>query len=318
MEEKNKISLIIPIYNAKEYLEKCLKSAISQDYGNMEFICIDDGSTDGTGAILDSFAAKDNRIIAIHQENRGESAARNEGLKIMSGDFYGFLDCDDWIETDMYFDLVHAAVNAAADMAVGGWLKEYENYSQSMPNRIELLSNELDRNELMMCVYRRDDFQRFAYIWDKLYRRELAFDRKGELILFDTDLALGGDVLYLAQMLLNTEKAVFIDKEYYHYRQREDSGCHTENLERRLDWIHAYEKVLDMFEEDGIGEDVLLWVKRFMAYHCSNVAEIAFRQKRELELEYCKEKMRLYKDEYIQTNAMNPERIQRYNNILTL
>lgn len=316
--EESKISLIIPIYNVQKYLEKCLQSAISQKYENMEFICIDDGSTDGTGDILDAFAAKDNRIIAVHQENGGESAARNEGLKIMSGDFYGFLDCDDWIEPDMYFDLMNAAVNAEADMAAGGWRKEYKNYSQSMPNKKKLNNNELNRRELMTCVYRRDDFQRFAYIWDKLYRRELAYDRKGDLILFDTDLALGGDVVYLAQMLLNTRKAVFIDREYYHYRQREDSGCHTENLQKRMDWIHAYEVVIKMFEGEGIGEDVLLWVKRFMAYHCSNVAEIAFQQKKTQEFLYCIDKMKQYKEEYIQTNQSYPERIQRYNAILSL
>jgi Glycosyltransferases, probably involved in cell wall biogenesis len=314
--EESKISLIIPIYNTQEHLEKCLQSAISQKYDNMEFICIDDGSTDGAGAILDAFAAEDDRIIAVHQENKGESAARNRGLKLMSGDYYGFLDCDDWIEPDMYFELINAAKEADADMAVGGWLKEYETYSQSMPNRRKLDSNILERHSLMMCVYMRDDFQRFAYAWDKLYRRELAYDKDGELILFDTDLSLGGDVVYLARMLLNSNKAVYIDKEYYHYRQRTDSGCRTENLERRLDWIHAYEIILELFEKEGIEEDVLLWVRRFMAYHCSNVAEIAFQQKREFELEYCKEKMRRYKDEYIQTNAAYPDRLQRYDRIL--
>lgn len=316
--EENKISLIIPIYNAREYLEKCLQSAISQKYGNMELICIDDGSTDGAGEILDAFAAKDNRIIAVHQQNKGESAARNTGLKLMSGDYYGFLDCDDWIEPDMYYDLMNAVRETEADMAVGGWLKEYDDHSQSMPNGKKLDSNILDQHRLMMCVYMRDDFQRFAYAWDKLYHRELAYDRDGELILFDTELSLGGDVVYLAQMLLNSKKAAFVDKEYYHYRQRRDSGCHTENLERRLDWIHAYEIVLELFGQAGVEADVLLWVKRFMVYHCSNVAEIAFRQKSESVLEYCKEQMRCYKDEYIQTNTAYPERIQRYNTILNL
>ena len=316
--DENRISLIIPIYNAKKYLEKCLQSVISQKYEKMEFICIDDGSTDGTGELLDAFAERDPRIIAIHQHNQGESAARNVGLRLMRGEYYGFLDCDDWIESDMYFDLFGAIKYTESDMAVGGWLKEYETYSQSMPNSKKLDSNILDRQRLMMCVYRRDDYQRFAYIWDKLYHRRLAYDRNGELILFNTNLALGGDVLYLAQMLLNSHKAVFIDKEYYHYRQREDSGCHTENLSKRMDWIHAYEIVLNLFDAERISEDVMLWVKRFIAYHCSNVAEIAFRQKSVFELEYCKEKMRIYKDEYIRANATDMERIRRYNSILKL
>ncbi len=316
--EKSKISLIIPIYNAREYLEQCLESAISQEYDNMEFICIDDGSTDGAGKILDIFAAKDNRIIAVHQQNQGESAARNTGLKLMSGDYYGFLDCDDWIEPNMYRDLISAVKDTAVDLAVGGWVKEFAAYSQFMPNKKKLDSNILDRHKLMLCVYMRDDFQRFAYMWNKLYSRKLAYDRNGKLILFDTSLVLGGDVVYLAQMLLNSEKAAFIDKEYYHYRQREDSGCHSENLEKRMDWIHSYEIVLDLFVREGIEEDVLLWVKRFMAYHCSNVAEIAFQQRRGSELEYCKEWMKRLEDAYILTNTSYPQRIQRYNTILGL
>ena len=121
-----KVSLIIPVYNTVKYLRRCLESAVSQTYENMEIICVDDGSTDGSEKIVDEFAARDGRIIAVHQENRGESNARNTGLRIASGDYIGFMDCDDWIEPDMYECLVRELEEAGADMAIAGFYREFE------------------------------------------------------------------------------------------------------------------------------------------------------------------------------------------------
>ena len=113
-----KVSLIIPVYNTVKYLRRCLESAVSQTYENMEIICVDDGSTDGSEKIVDEFAARDGRIIAVHQENRGESNARNTGLRIASGDYIGFMDCDDWIEPDMYEFLYHLLKANGADISI--------------------------------------------------------------------------------------------------------------------------------------------------------------------------------------------------------
>ena len=90
--QSKKVSVIIPVYNTLNYLNRCLESVVSQTYQNMEIICIDDGSTDGSEKIVDEFAAKDKRIIAIHQKNRGESNARNTGLRTATGDYIGFMD----------------------------------------------------------------------------------------------------------------------------------------------------------------------------------------------------------------------------------
>ena len=124
--QSKKVSLIVPVYNTKKYLRRCLESAVSQTYRNMEIICVDDGSTDGSGEIVDEFAARDSRVIAIHQKNSGESNARNNGLKISSGDYIGFMDCDDWIEPDMYECLAGALEQADADMAIAGFYREFE------------------------------------------------------------------------------------------------------------------------------------------------------------------------------------------------
>ena len=100
MEETPKVSIIVPIYNVEPYLRQCLDSLVNQTYNNIEIICVDDGSVDVSGTILDEYAKVDNRIIAMHIVNNGVSSARNTALAIASGQYIRFVDGDDWIEPD--------------------------------------------------------------------------------------------------------------------------------------------------------------------------------------------------------------------------
>ena len=101
-------------------------------------------------------------------------------------------------------------------------------------------------------------------MWDKLYKRSLFYDDNGKVMLFDENLQIGGDVLYLARLILNTKSAMYLDTSFYHYRQRKDSGCHSENLSKKVDWLKAYIRVMDIFEEEGISRDVIDLVKLFL------------------------------------------------------
>lgn len=311
-----KVSLIIPIYNAEKYLHQCLNSAIQQTYQNMEFICVNDGSTDSSGQILSAFAKKDSRIKMIHKENQGESYARNTGLLACTGEYIGFLDCDDWIEPNMYWDLVQAMEKNKTDLVASSWIKEYENKHEIMKNKEEVSNFIFGREELLLYVYNRDAYQGFAYIWDKLFRREVLYDENGRFFLFDESLQLGADVIYLAQVCLNTKKACYIDSAYYHYRQRKDSGSHAIDLRRRLDWVKSYQKVIDLFEKKNIDNKILIFAKRFLAYHSSNTAEIAYAQKNQIILRKCIKIMKKYQQEYENTNLDFPKRIKRYHKIM--
>ena len=102
MNEQPLISIIVPVYNTEMYLDKCVTSLINQTYRNIEIILVDDGSTDNSGKMCDSYAQKDNRIKVIHQTNAEVGAARNVGLKNVSGQYIGFVDSDDYVEHDMY------------------------------------------------------------------------------------------------------------------------------------------------------------------------------------------------------------------------
>ncbi len=111
------ISVIVPVYNIKELLSKCVESIVNQTYGNLEIILVDDGSTDGTDRLCDALAEKDNRIQVFHKENGGSSSARNMGIDKANGDYLGFVDSDDFIEPDMYEKLLAVLTEKRCKMA---------------------------------------------------------------------------------------------------------------------------------------------------------------------------------------------------------
>lgn len=117
MTDKSLISVIVPVYNIEEYLPRCVKSIVNQSYKNLEILLVDDGSTDGTGALCDRLAETDSRIRVFHKENGGSSSARNLGIKEARGEFLAFVDSDDYIEPEMYERLMQGIINSGALMA---------------------------------------------------------------------------------------------------------------------------------------------------------------------------------------------------------
>ncbi|MBP3616367.1 MAG: glycosyltransferase family 2 protein [Alphaproteobacteria bacterium] len=116
--KNKKISIIVPVYNVQKYLDKCLKSIISQTLTDIEIILVDDGSTDSSGLICDKYAKKDKRIKVIHQKNARQGAARNAGIKLATGDYIGFVDSDDYITSDMFEKLYKKAYIYDADIVM--------------------------------------------------------------------------------------------------------------------------------------------------------------------------------------------------------
>lgn len=310
-----KVSIIIPIYNTVKYLRRCLDSVKYQTYENLEIICVDDGSTDGSEQIVDEYS-DDDRFVIIHKKNGGESSARNVGLLQCTGDFIGFMDCDDWIEKDMYEILVYSMEQNDVDIVASSWFKSYDDGEIRIANQKTVDEGVFDRDKLLRYIYERDAYQGFAYMWDKLYKREILTEN-GNIMLFDESIRLGGDVIYLAKAALRAKNALYIDKCMYHYYQRNSSGCHTADLERRMDWIHAYFVVIDLFEKQGVEREIVSYVKRFLAYHTSNFAELAYEQGNEKSLKNAQAIMRKFEQEYIELNQAYPKRIERYINLET-
>lgn len=312
------VSIIIPIYNTEKYLSRCIGSVINQTYKELEIICVDDGSTDGSELILDELAKRDSRIRAIHKKNGGESSARNVGLKVMTGEYVGFMDCDDWIEPDMYEKLVSIAVENEVDIVASAWFKDFDKESVRIENQLPVLPKVFGKEELLRYLYMRDSYRGFTYMWNKLYKKSLFCDNDDEFILFDEDLVLGGDVLCLGRLALKTQRAFYLDEAFYHYYQRNTSGSHTVDLNKRKDWLKAYKKLIKYIEEQKIKTDALVWIKRLLAYHSSNVAELAYEQGNSIVLRECQQIMLKYSEEYYKTNREYKDWLCRFDKILTL
>ena len=135
-----KISVIVPVYNVEKYLERCIKSILYQTYQNLEIILIDDGSTDNSGKICDTYAQIDNRIKVYHGDNVGAGMARNVGLDIATGEYITFIDSDDYIGNMRLADMIKNTIKTGADTCMTGFTKVYGNkkitHKHTMANRI--------------------------------------------------------------------------------------------------------------------------------------------------------------------------------------
>lgn len=121
-----KLSVIIPIYNAEKYLHRCIKSILNQTYTNIEIILVNDGSKDNSAKICEEYAKKNKNIIYVSKQNEGPGPARNKGIEIATGDFIGFVDSDDFIYKEMYFEMLREAVKNDADVVQCGYFKADE------------------------------------------------------------------------------------------------------------------------------------------------------------------------------------------------
>jgi len=228
-----KITVIVPVYNVENYLNKCLDSLINQTYKNLEIIVINDGSTDNSGEICQGYAQKDNRIIYVEQENGGQSEARNMGLDRMTGSYVTFVDSDDWVELDYVENLYKKITEYQADIAVGNYysFNEAEGMYYFHIFGDSCYEKVYDNVSIFENLYESQEMKSFALIsvWGKLYKADLL-----KRLRFDIG-KLGEDGYLNQKIYLLAEKTIYLNKGLYAYRQREGSSSRiwTEK------WMHA-------------------------------------------------------------------------------
>lgn len=217
---KKKVSIIIPVYNVEKYIEKSLKSICEQDYDNLQIILVDDGSTDKSGDICDSFAKKDERIVVIHQENSGVSIARNNGLKIVDGELVGFIDSDDYVEHDYVSNLVSGIDNC--ELSICGF---YEDMEHEQIVRTNGNGRRLSQQEAMLLLLKEDEYR--GYLWNKLFYNRIIQENN---IIFDSEIAVWEDVLFVFDYLCHCKNVFYNPVPKYHYVYRVGSASHGENV----------------------------------------------------------------------------------------
>lgn len=170
-EKKPLISVIVPCYNVEPYVSKCIESIINQSYITLEIILVDDGSSDNSGKICDEFAQKDNRITVIHKKNGGLSDARNVGIEIAKGEYFTFIDSDDYITDDYIDSLYELIVTYQAQMSISVFNSFYEGSVPTKDNRKTSLSKVFNSEEALITMFYQKDFDNNACA--KLYHRSL-------------------------------------------------------------------------------------------------------------------------------------------------
>lgn len=237
------ISVIIPAYNIKDYIARCLDSVLAQTYRNLEIIIIDDGSTDGTASILDKYAGKDVRINVIHKKNGGVSSARICGIEKASGDYIGFVDGDDYIEPKMFEHLLNNAWEYDADISHCG----YQVISLDGQTDLYYGSGRLIEQSHADGLR---DFLKGEFIepslGNKLYKRSIV-EACQKSRLWNASIKVNEDVLMNYIFFSKAQKSIYEDIPFYHYIQRKGSASHSKT---ELCYIHDPQKVAKSILDD--------------------------------------------------------------------
>ena len=221
---KELISIIVPVYNAEKYLQKCLDSILEQTYQNLEIIIVNDGSTDNSGQICHEYEQKDSRIIYMEKENGGVSDTRNTGLDRMTGSYVTFVDSDDWLEPNYVQFLYEKLIEHQADIVVGNYTRFNEaNSVFYFHTSADYYEKVYDNTSIISCLYDSKELLNSALIvaWGKIYKKEIMANFR-----FPID-RIGEDALFNLKALLDSKKVVYVNKSAYIYRVREGSLSNT-------------------------------------------------------------------------------------------
>lgn len=221
MNEQPKISVVIPVYNVEKYLPECLNSLINQiDFPNWEAICVNDGSSDKSGEILNEYATRDSRFRIVHQKNEGVSSARNNGISLATAPYLMFIDSDDWIEPNMLRVLYDTIERDRSDMVACGYYHD-------------TIQGKSISHEPLIKIHRWDNLKfgfqsvtgsliRFItpYLFNKIYRRSIFTQND---LKHEVNVAFSEDRPLLFKYLFLSESVSVINIPLYHYRQQSES-----------------------------------------------------------------------------------------------
>lgn len=207
------LSIIVPVYNAEQYLERCISSILGQSFKDFELIIVNDGSTDDSSSIINKFAALDSRVVMIDSENRGVSNARNLGLEASKGTYVGFVDSDDFIDPNMYQLLLNSIYCNHTELSCC-WMNFTNSEVNSRNNHsipAVMTNKEFIRHifDLPITVY--------SSVCNKVFLRNLITEK------FDTNLIMDEDTRFLVHYSRNIERASFVDYIGYHYNRNDKS-----------------------------------------------------------------------------------------------
>ncbi len=246
-----KVSIIVPVYNVENYVEKCICSIISQTYKNIEIIIINDGSTDNSKQICEKYASKDNRIKFFNKENEGLATTRNYGIEKASGEFILFVDSDDYIEKDAVEILLAKIKEKNLDVVIGNaivegskkikpYLIRKKSENEKVMSGIEYLIERNKKDYFCVCV------------WISMYKKQFILQNN----LFFKDGILHEDEEWTPRVMLKANRVEDINLEFYHYiKYREDSILNNKNkTQNMIDLFNIFKSLKEVFNQANINQ----------------------------------------------------------------
>lgn len=237
------ISIIIPVYNVEKYLKECLDSVLAQTYQNWEAICVDDGSPDNSGTILDDYAKKDKRFVVIHKSNEGTAIARTTAIAKSEGEYITFLDSDDAYAPTFLEDLYNASKTTNADVV---WCERVGGENLPIWPEEKNIKNQTYSDVFYKFISKKPSMG--MSLWNKLYKKELFTN-----IIEVPHLPTGEDLALLYQLMFNAKTVTHVAKHLYFYRKRPNSAMTSKFSQRNIDGEIGLRKYLfEIFKNKNI------------------------------------------------------------------
>lgn len=246
MNEKVKISVIIPVYNVEKYLDKMLASVFNQTINNLQVIIVNDGSTDNSETIIEKYIDMQPDIIYLKQENKGVSAARNIALDKIKGKYTIFLDPDDYIDSNILLKLYNKAEESSSDVVICGYKMIYEKSLEQINCLYEIEENKIYKNiEIVNMIL---ENKLICFLWNKLFLTKNLFRNK---LYFELD-RYSQDWMPVFKQINYSNRITFINEPLYNYTIRENSNSHNKSFKRINDHTFAIKSIIDYINKNNV------------------------------------------------------------------
>lgn len=266
------VSVIVPVFNAENHLERCVRSLLNQTLRDIEVILVDDGSTDSSPLLCDEYASVDSRIKVIHCQNGGVSAARNRGMEVANGRFLSFVDSDDWLSLDSYVKLVSKANEDGSDIVFSDYMEVFEDHqARGTSFMLGSTHDETVKNMLMAGP-------RGGNIWNfLLVRRSMLIEND---LCFPTTFKRGEDFWFAIRCYILSKRHSHADCIYYYNCANASSATHNEQIVLSPSYLAVYDSTCDFMKQRGCwGQysqimnwrclvEKTVWTKKRAYYHC--------------------------------------------------
>ena len=245
------VSIIVPVYNVEKYLPKCLDSLLGQTFNDIEIICVDDGSTDGSGEILKLYAQRDSRIKIVTKENGGLFSARHEGMKYINGKYVIFVDSDDWVSESLVEKSLEAASDENTDVVVFGAFSVREKDGKTVCKR-----GGYDYAKIPEKFNRKNIFKYPPTAWSKMYRSEFI---KRNNIRFQ-EIKNGEDQLFFIHAMLCANKIKVVRENLYYYIKSRAGAITAVNKKTSLSPVYNVYEIDKLLDALCIDEDYKIFI----------------------------------------------------------